>query len=178
MTIIFVTNVHAIICSCWHISRPSLLWGALNAWHTPPWFPWFPSFSGPLYPHPCESPPTLPRGLQQSSGTPFVPPCLALVQLVTLCVYVCVHARLFSSCVLFILRLAFPAQPFFWSQTTCLLMFCLQDFCICSLALVGRLDGQRVPCFLLFLGQVCLAFKSFSSLECEAQTNSTIEWLT
>lgn len=108
--------------------------------------------------------------------------CLALVQLVTprvcvcACVYVCVY--LSSSRVLFILLLAFPAQPFSWSQTTCLLMFCLQDFCTCSPALVGRLDGQRVPCLLLFLGQVCLAFKSFSSLECEAQNNSTIEWLT
>ena len=108
--------------------------------------------------------------------------CLALVQLVTpracACVCVCVCVYLFSSRALFILLLAFPAQPFSWSQTTCLLMFCLQDFCTCSPALVGRLDGQRVPCFLLFLGQVCLAFRSFSSLECEAQNNSTIEWLT
>ena len=128
--------------------------------------------------HPPSRAPVVQRDTLRGSLPGFGPAGDTVRVCVCVCVCVCVHARLFSSCVLFVLLLAFPAQPFSWSQTTCLLMFCLQDFCTCSLALVGRLDGQRVPCFLLFLGQVCLAFKSFSSLECEAQTNPTIEWLT
>lgn len=91
-----------------------------NAWHTPPWFPWFPLvLRAPIITWGVTSHPLLRSS--SPAGHPLCPPGLALVQLVTptrvcACVYVCVY--LSSSHVLFILLLAFPAQPFSWSQTT------------------------------------------------------------
>lgn len=159
MTIIFVTNVHAIICLYWHISRRFLLWEALNTWPIPPWFPQFLQPKGP-YTFTPESPCTsrLPCGTPAAPQDTLCACRLALVQALTpLCLCLLLSLLLLS------LLLTSPAQLSFWSQTAVFYACLSLSLSELSTFIPAHLGTLHSPMLSSLLWSVCcLTFDSCS----------------
>lgn len=142
MTIIFVTNIHVIICLYWHISR-LFYFEKLWTHATPPWFPPCSLILRDLHPRlsflDSHSPAGHPVCLLPGSGPAGYPACVYLS----------------SSPALLSLLLTCPIQPLCLVSDNLSFVSCLlEEFRTFPSAHLGRSDGQVVHIFSSSLARV------------------------